>query len=156
MCWDRQAATTAGNSSTPPSPELSTPMRHTTFTATKVTVPSTKLPAPPVTNFWCTRQVFRTNKVHKEWEEKMERLNKKYGLDYFSRLELDSESDGENYRYEHNFLANKISLREIIYLFHTISNLRTHVYTMMVDPLKCMCMCISEISNVHVHTLPKY
>ena len=34
----------------------------------------------------------------------MERLNEKYGLDYFSSPELDSESDeGEDYRYEHNY-----------------------------------------------------
>ena len=34
----------------------------------------------------------------------MERLNKKYGLDYFSDAELDSESDeGVNYRYEHKY-----------------------------------------------------
>ena len=38
----------------------------------------------------------------REWEEKMERLNEKYGLDYFSDSELDSELDeGENYQYEH-------------------------------------------------------
>ena len=31
-------------------------------------------------------------------------LNEKYGLDYFSDLELDSKSDeGENYRYEHKY-----------------------------------------------------
>ena len=40
--------------------------------------------------------------LRREWKEKMEKLNKKYGLDYFSDSELDSESDeGENYRYEH-------------------------------------------------------
>ena len=34
----------------------------------------------------------------------MEKLNKKYALDYFSDSELDSESDGgENYRYEHKY-----------------------------------------------------
>ena len=34
----------------------------------------------------------------------MEKLNEKYGLDYFSDSELDSESDeGENYRYEHKY-----------------------------------------------------
>ena len=38
----------------------------------------------------------------REWEEKMEKLNRKYGLDYFADSELDSESDeGEDYRYEH-------------------------------------------------------
>ena len=40
--------------------------------------------------------------LRREWEEKIEKLNKKYGLDYFSDSELDSESDeGENYRCEH-------------------------------------------------------
>ena len=40
----------------------------------------------------------------REWEEKMEWLNKKYRLDYFSDSELDSESDeGENYRYKHKY-----------------------------------------------------
>ena len=34
----------------------------------------------------------------------MEKLNKKYRLDYFSDSELDSESDeGENYEYEHKY-----------------------------------------------------
>ena len=36
--------------------------------------------------------------LRREWEEKMEWLNEKYGLDYFSDSELDSQSDeGENY-----------------------------------------------------------
>ena len=30
--------------------------------------------------------------LRREWEEKMERLNEKYGLDYLSDSELDSES----------------------------------------------------------------
>ena len=41
-----------------------------------------------------------TEQIHlrREWEEKMERLNEKYGLDYFSDSELDSEFDeGKNY-----------------------------------------------------------
>ena len=33
----------------------------------------------------------------------MERLNEKYGLDYFTSSELDSELDEEDYRYEHNY-----------------------------------------------------
>ena len=34
----------------------------------------------------------------------MEQLNEKYGLDYFSDLDPDSESDeGENYQYEHKY-----------------------------------------------------
>ena len=33
----------------------------------------------------------------------MEKLNEKYRLDYFSDSELHSESDGENYRYEHKY-----------------------------------------------------
>ena len=44
------------------------------------------------------------SKLCREWEERMERLNDKYGLDCFSDLELDSESDeGEEYRYEHKY-----------------------------------------------------
>ena len=43
--------------------------------------------------------------LRKEWEEKMERPNEKYGLDYFSDTELDSELDeGKNYRYEHKLI----------------------------------------------------
>ena len=42
--------------------------------------------------------------LRREWEEKMERLNEKYGLDYFSDSELDSElAEGENCRYEHEY-----------------------------------------------------
>ena len=32
-------------------------------------------------------------KLHKQWEEEMERFHAKYNLDYFSESELDSESD---------------------------------------------------------------
>ena len=39
----------------------------------------------------------------KEWDRKMERFNKKYNLDCFSSSELDSESDGEDYRYVHKY-----------------------------------------------------
>ena len=43
-------------------------------------------------------------KLHKKWEEEMERLNTKYNLDCFSDSELDSESDeGEEYKYKHNY-----------------------------------------------------
>ena len=43
-------------------------------------------------------------KLHKQWEEEIERLNTKYNLDCFSDSELDSESDeGEEYKYEHNY-----------------------------------------------------
>ena len=43
-------------------------------------------------------------KLHREWEEKVERLNDKYGVDCFSDSELDSESDeGDEYRYEHKY-----------------------------------------------------
>ena len=39
-----------------------------------------------------------------EWEEKMERLNEKYGPDCFYDSELDSKSDeGEDYIYEHKY-----------------------------------------------------
>ena len=43
-------------------------------------------------------------KLHREWEEKMERLNNKYCLNCFSDSELDFKSDeGEEYRYEHKY-----------------------------------------------------
>ena len=43
-------------------------------------------------------------RLHREWEEKMERHNEKYGLDSLSDSELDSKSDeGEDYRYEHKY-----------------------------------------------------
>ena len=43
-------------------------------------------------------------KLFREWEEELERLNNKYGLDCFSNSEIDLESDeGEEYRYEHNY-----------------------------------------------------
>ena len=43
-------------------------------------------------------------KLCSEWEEEMERLNNKYGLNCFSDSELNSESDeGEKYRCEHNY-----------------------------------------------------
>ena len=42
--------------------------------------------------------------LRREWEEKMEQLNKKYGLNCFFDLELDSESnEGENYQYKHKY-----------------------------------------------------
>ena len=42
--------------------------------------------------------------LRRKWQEKMEKPNEKYGLDYFSDSELDSESDeGENYRYKHKY-----------------------------------------------------
>ena len=43
-------------------------------------------------------------KLHKQWEEEMERLNTKCNLDCFLDSELDSESDKEEeYKYEHNY-----------------------------------------------------
>ena len=43
-------------------------------------------------------------RLQREWEKKVERLNKKYNLDCFSSSELDSESDEEeNYKYEHKY-----------------------------------------------------
>ena len=43
-------------------------------------------------------------KLHKQWEEEIERLNTKYNLDCFSDSEHDSESDeGEEYKYEYNY-----------------------------------------------------
>ena len=65
-------------------------------------------------NFKCTwMQSFNipdgyAKQIHlrREWEVKMEKLNEKYGLEYFSDSELDSESDeGKNYKYEHTFEA---------------------------------------------------
>ena len=42
--------------------------------------------------------------LRREWEKKMERLNEKYNLNYFSSSELDSESDkGEDYRFQHHY-----------------------------------------------------
>ena len=49
---------------------------------------------------WYTEQIC----LKKEGEKKMEQLNERYGLDCFSDLEPDSESDeGENYQYEHKY-----------------------------------------------------
>ena len=43
-------------------------------------------------------------KLHRECEERLERLNDKYGLNCFSDSELDSESDeSEEYRYKHKY-----------------------------------------------------
>ena len=53
-------------------------------------------------------------KLHREWEEEMERLNNKYGLDCFSESEPNSESDeGEEYRYEHNYENSSKLLKSI-------------------------------------------
>ena len=42
--------------------------------------------------------------LRREQEEKIEWLNEKYGLDYLSDSELDSELDeGENYWYKHKY-----------------------------------------------------
>ena len=42
--------------------------------------------------------------LRREWEVKMEKLNEKYGCEYFSDSELDSKLDeGENYIYEHKY-----------------------------------------------------
>ena len=39
-----------------------------------------------------------------EWKKRLEELNEKYGLDFFSDSELDSKSyKGKDYRYEHNY-----------------------------------------------------
>ena len=49
---------------------------------------------------WYAEQIY----LRKEWEKRMEQLNDKYGLDYFSDLELDSESDKEErYQCEHKY-----------------------------------------------------
>ena len=43
-------------------------------------------------------------RLWREWEEKIDRLNKKYHLDCFSSSKLESESDEEdNYKYEHKY-----------------------------------------------------
>ena len=39
----------------------------------------------------------------RQWEAEMERLNSKYNLDCFSDPKLDSESEGEQYQYEHGY-----------------------------------------------------
>ena len=65
---------------------------------------TTKLPAHPDTVLRCSGQICELIHLRREWEEKMEKLNKKYGLHYFSDSELDSELDeGKNYRYEHKY-----------------------------------------------------
>ena len=43
-------------------------------------------------------------RLQREWEGKIETLNKKYNLDFFSSSTLDSEFDEEeNYKYEHKY-----------------------------------------------------
>ena len=43
-------------------------------------------------------------KLRKEWEERIEQLNKKYKLDYYYSSESDSDSEPEqDYRYEHKY-----------------------------------------------------
>ena len=43
-------------------------------------------------------------KTRQQWEEEMERLNKKYNLYCFSDSKLDSESDEDEwYQYEHGY-----------------------------------------------------
>ena len=41
-------------------------------------------------------------KLRKEWEERIERLNKKYNLDYYSSSESDSDPEPD-YRYKHKY-----------------------------------------------------
>ena len=41
-------------------------------------------------------------KLRKEWEERIERLNEKYNLDYYSSSESDTNSEPD-YRYEHKY-----------------------------------------------------
>ena len=53
-------------------------------------------------------------KFCREWEEKMDRLNDKYGLNCFSDSKLDSESDeGEECRYEHKYETSSKLLKSI-------------------------------------------
>ena len=75
--------------SSAPRPRIIKTTRYTASPNEKYTMPpATKLSTLPV----------------REWEEKMKRLNDKYGLNYFSDFEFDSESDeGEEYRYEHKY-----------------------------------------------------
>ena len=43
-------------------------------------------------------------KLRKEWEEGIQRLNKKYNLDYYSSSESDSDSNPKpDYRYKHKY-----------------------------------------------------
>ena len=43
-------------------------------------------------------------KLRREWEEKIEQLNEKYKLDYYSSSDSDSDSEPEpDYRYEHKY-----------------------------------------------------
>ena len=98
-------ATSDARFPTPPDPELSKMTRFTAF-------PNMKYTGPLATNIQCSQsQTFNVPDRYsdqirfcREWEEKMERLNNKYGLDCFSDSELHSESDeGEDYRYERKY-----------------------------------------------------
>ena len=45
-------------------------------------------------------------RLQRIWEEKIERLNEKYNLDYYSSSESDSDSDEElDCRYEHKYVT---------------------------------------------------
>ena len=69
----------------------------------KQTIPQTSQPTQTQT-FNVPDKYMKQICLRKEWEKKMERLNDKYNLDYFSGSELDSESDeGEDYRFQHHY-----------------------------------------------------
>ena len=58
------------------------------------------LPKPQVTR----PDTLNMTKTKQQWEQEMERLNKKYNLDCFSDSELNSESDeDEQYQYQHGY-----------------------------------------------------
>ena len=92
---------TANAATKPSTPVLAQPAKSptATITDTKHTVPTEQSNVFDVPDRYSEQVRF-----HRQWEEKMERLNEKYGLDCFSSSELDSESDeGEDYRYEHKY-----------------------------------------------------
>ena len=78
-----------------PSPSHSHSYSHKAFSA-----PATEQPA----SFDILDRYSEQTRLQKEREEKIERLNGKYNLDYYSSLESDSNADQEqDYRYEHKY-----------------------------------------------------
>ena len=101
----KYTATSDARSSVSPDPELSKTTRFTIYPETKYTTPQPQnfQHSQPQT-FEVPARYSDQIRLCREWVEKMERLNDKYGLDYFSDSELDSKSDeGEDYRYEHKY-----------------------------------------------------
>ena len=54
-------------------------------------------------------------KLQNEWEERIERLNEKYNLDYYSSSESDSDSDPEpDYRYQHKYETLILTIKLLV------------------------------------------